>query len=275
LYCHVAKVSTSGYYKWLNQADSPDKDHNDYLLVKKVFSGGKGKFGWRSVQMWLKKDHNVIMNHKKIIRIKGKYGMFTKVRRRNPYKAIMKKTQEHRTFDNLLRRQFNQAEPKRVFCTDITYLFYSNHQLAYLSVVKDIATKEVVAWNLSRSLEMSIVLDTIKHLKQNIPVGQLAGVTIHSDQGFHYTNPQYIDQIKQLNMIQSMSRKGNCIDNSPIESFFGHAKDELEYKNLKTFIELKAKVEEYINYYNTQRPQWGIKKMTPVKYRDHLMLNTA
>ena len=210
------------------------------------------------------------MNHKKIIRIKKKYGLVTKIRKINPYKAIMKKTQEHRTFPNLLSRNFKQAKPHRVFGTDITYLPFNCH-LAYLSAVKDFASGEVVAWNLSQHLTMDIVLKTMLNLKSNPTINSLTDVMIHSDQGFHYTNPEYICMIKELNMVQSMSRKANCIDNAPTESFFGHLKDDVDYRDCKTFDELKEKIREYIHYYNHERPQWGLKKMTPVEYRNHLL----
>jgi putative transposase len=94
---------------------------------------------------------------------------------------------------------------------------------------------------------------------------------IHSDQGFHYTNPEYIAKVKILGMTQSMSRKGSCIDNAPIESFFGHLKDDVDYRNCDTFAELKLLIENYIWYYNNDRAQWDLNKMTPVEYRDHLL----
>lgn len=212
------------------------------------------------------------MNHKKIKRIKRKYGLLTKVRRRNPYKAIMKKTAKHRTFENILNRNFKQNILHKVFSTDITYLPY-NGRMAYLSAIKDLSTKEIVAWNISSQINMELVLETIEILKNNTSIPSLKNVLIHSDQGFHYTSPLYICSIKELGMIQSMSRKGNCIDNAPIESFFGHFKDEVEYKRCKTFEELKTMVDEYIEYYNNERHQWDIQKMTPVEYRNHLLFN--
>ena len=242
-----------------------DKDHSDYLKVKEVFDKGKGKFGWRSIKMRLPR-----MNHKKIQRIMRKYGLMTRVRRKNPYKAIMKKTMEHRIFDNKLKREFNQPLPYKVFCTDITYIWFLG-RFVYLSVIKDIASGEVVAWNLSLSLEMSLVIDTIQCLTKTIT--SCADILIHSDQGFHYTSPVYADTVKELDMIQSMSGKGCCIDNAPIESFFGHMKDELEYKHCTTFEELNSVIQEYMTYYNHERKQWEKKKMTPVEYRNHLFSN--
>ncbi len=214
--------------------------------------------------MHLERQRGVVMNHKKIIRIMGKYDLVAKIRKRNPYKAIMKKTQEHRTFENKLNREFSQTAPHKVFCTDITYISF-NHRFAYLSAVKDIATGEVVAWHLLPYITMELVLETLEKLKP------YQNAMIHSDQGFHYTNPEYIKRVEVLEMIQSMSRKGNCIDNAPIESFFSHLKDNIDYKNCKTFEEIYQLIENYIDYYNNERAQWGKNKMTPIECRDHLL----
>ena len=254
-------MSRSGYYRWLQTADEPDNDYRDFLKVKEIFDQGKGRYGWRSVKMRLPE-----MNHKKIQRIMRKYGLIAKVRRKNPYKAIMKKRLEHRTFPNRLQREFHQTIPFKVFCTDITYIPFQN-LYAYLSVVKDIASGEVVAWNLSPGLEEMLVLNTV----QNLPRGICEDAMIHSDQGFHYTNPQYIAAIEALGMVQSMSGKGSCIDNAPIESFFGHMKDELDYQSCATFEELRSRVDEYMRYYNCERKQWTRQKMAPVEFRNHLL----
>ena len=259
-------MSKSGYYKWLKQSDRPEADYDDYLLIREVFDRGKGKYGWRTIQMKLK----VKMNHKKIIRIKNKYNLITKIRKINPYKAIMKKTREHHTFDNKLNREFKQNEPNKVFCTDITYLHF-NKQLAYFSAIKDIASNEIVGWSTSQNIGMNVVLDTLSSLKKNLNSDSLKNIMIHSDQGVHYTNPQYINTVKEFGMTQSMSRKGNCIDNAPMESFFGHMKDDVDYKDCKSFEELRLQMEEYVKYYNNDRPQWGLKKMTPAEYRNHLL----
>lgn len=217
--------------------------------------------------MKLKNEHQTVMNHKKIRRIMKKYKLVCKIRKKNPYKAIMKKTQEHRTFENLLNRQFKQTLPKKALCTDITYLYYGAGRRAFLSVIKDIATGETLSWELSQNLELEFVIATVKRLKD---MDLADDSLIHSDQGFHYTSPAYIEQVKRLGLIQSMSRKANCIDNASMESFFGHCKDELEFKDCRTFEELKVKVNEYMHYYNHNRYQWGLNKMTPVQYRDHL-----
>jgi len=267
----IARVSKSGYYKWLKISDKSNKDHNDYLTIKEIFDIGKGKWGFRTIYMKLRLDKKVIMNHKKIIRIMNKYDLITKIKKRNPYKNMAKKTKEHRTFENKLDRKFKQLIPYRFFCTDITYLFF-NRKLAYLSVVKDIASGEIVSWELSRHIDMQLVLNTMENMKNNNNLNSFDKVLIHSDQGFHYTNPSYINMVKDLGMVQSMSRKGNCIDNAPVESFFGHMKDEIDCRKCRFFEELREVIAEYINYYNNQRYQWNLKKMTPVQYRNHLLV---
>ncbi len=266
--CEIARVSRSGYYKWLKLQDKPQsKDYDGYLLVKAVFDQGKAKYGWRTIQMKLREEYGITMNHKKIIRIKNKYNLITKIRKRSPYNIIMKKTHEHRVFPNILNRQFEQDKPRTVFCTDITYLPFGS-QLAYLSAVKDIASGEIVGWNLSQSLQMDLVLGTLDNLKQNMPGKE---VLLHSDQGSHYTSPDFAFKAKALNLVQSMSRKGNCTDNGSMESFFGHFKDEVDYKDCQSFQELKELTAAYIDYYNTKRKQWNLRKMTPAAYRQYLL----
>ena len=206
------------------------------------------------------------MNHKKIQRIMRKYDLVTKIRRKNPYRMIMKKSLEHRTSPNTLQRAFHQRIPLKVFCTDITYIPFC-HGFVYLSVVKDIASGEIMAWNLSLSLEMNLVTETMKNMK----LDTYDDVLIHSDQGAHYTSPIYIQILQDLNITQSMSRKANCIDNAPIESFFGHMKDELEYQVCTSFNELFLAIQSYMRYYNHERKQWTRNRMTPVAYREFLL----
>jgi putative transposase len=235
------------------------------LTISKVCEKGKMKWGYRVVCMNL----NERMNHKKVLRIMKKYGLLAKIRRGNPYKQMAKKTQEHRTFPNILDRKFKQNNLRSVLCTDITYISF-NHRFAYLSAIKDIATKEIVAAHVSMHIDMELVKQTIEKLQKDPYIS--TETIIHSDQGFHYTNPIFITLMEKLKFIQSMSRKGNCIDNAPIESFFGHFKDEVDYRSCKKFEELKLLIENYIEYYNNNRKQWELKKMTPVAYRDHLLV---
>jgi transposase InsO family protein len=271
--CKMINVSRSGYYYWLKHRGNQSlKDKDDFELIKKIFEQKHRKAGWRTIKMILENDYGTTMNHKKIRRIKNEYGLHTKIRTANPYKAIAKKTKEHSTCANILDREFKVSAPHKVYCTDITYLFYGKGKRAYLSAVKDLATKEIVAYHLSQNIDMEIIWNTLAKAVSITPESCFENLIWHSDQGFHYTHPIFREKLKELKITQSMSRKGNCIDNAPIESFFGHLKDELDYKTCATFRELELKVNEYIYYYNNNRYQWNLKKMTPVEYRDHLLI---
>ncbi len=239
-------------------------------LIKWIFDQKKEKVGALQIKMILENDYCVVMNHKKIRRLMRKYDLKTKIRRANPYRRMLKATQEHRTCPNLLDRQFDQEEPGKVLLTDITYLYYGRGQKAYLSCVKDGSTKEIVAYNVYSSLEMELVYQTLDKLVEAI-VHFHPEAILHSDQGFHYTHPLFQEKVKKLGIRQSMSRKGNCWDNSPIESFFGHFKDHVNYKSCESLKQLKQEVNEYMEEYNNYRYQWGLMKMTPAQYRGHLL----
>jgi len=206
----------------------------------------------------------IIMNHKKVLRFMKKYWLITKIRIKKPYAKIAKATQEHRTFANVLNREFRWLEVLKKIWTDITYLYY-NWTKTYLSILKDMITWEILNYKLSNNLWLNFVLETIKSINMD-----LKWAIIHSDQWYHYTSPIYQKLLKDKWVIQSMSRKWNCLDNAPTESFFGHMKDEIDLTEIKSFKELVKCVENYIFYYNNYRFQWNKKKMTPVQYRNHL-----
>jgi len=205
-----------------------------------------------------------------------KYHLTARIRRANPYAVLDRMTQVHCTFKNQLNRQFKPGAPFKSFCTDITYLPYQGN-MAYLSAIKDIGSGEIVGWHLSDHPDIELVRMTVENMRKNgsLPLPTFRNVLIHSDQGYQYTHPEYIKVISELRMVQSMSRKGNCLDNAPMESFFGHLKDEIDYKSCRTFEELKELVASYMEYYNCERHQWNLKKMTPVEYRNHLLMKAA
>lgn len=246
------------------------QDELDIEIIQYIFFQKKERVGALQIKMILENDYCIYMNHKKIRRLMRKYKLFTKVRRANPYRKMAKANQEHRTCPNLLERNFKQNKPKKVLLTDITYMYYTNGQRAYLSCVKDGSTGEILSHYLSTSINMNIAYKTIDKLKKTCNTFDVDTI-LHSDQGVHYTHPEFQKVIKELGIQQSMSRRGNCWDNAPMESFFGHLKDEIDYKECKTFSELKAMVDSYMEEYNNSRYQWGLKKMTPVQYRNHLL----
>jgi len=272
--CLQAKVSTSGYYNYLNskqfRAIKEAEDLNSKKIILKAFNKRGYKKGARSIKMFLENDFGIIFNLKKIRRIMKKYNIICPHRKPNPYKILTKSTREHNTVPNILNRRFKQNIPRKVLLTDISYLNYGNGQRAYLSTIKDSSTNEILSYEVSNSLSLDIVLNTFKPLtKRKFKLHDKC--LVHSDQGFHYTSRKFQNILKSKGLIQSMSRKGNCWDNAPMESFFGHMKDEIDLKLLKSLEEVKKEISKYMNYYNNERYQWNLKKMTPVQYRNHLL----
>lgn len=204
-----------------------------------------------------------------------KYNLKCPIRKANPYRRMMKATKEHSTCENKVNRQFKTGIPYNILLTDITYLFYGNNKRCYLSTIKDAETNEILAYYLSENITLEMSLETVKRLKKNKHIILNEKVKIHSDQGAHYTSPTFHKLLEKYNIEQSMSRRGNCWDNAPQESFFGHMKDELHLDNCLTFKDVKYEIKEYIDYYNNYRYQWNLKKMTPVMYRNHLLKETA
>jgi putative transposase len=198
-----------------------------------------------------------------------KYHIICPIRQRNPYKQMRKATIEHATFKNILNRNFKQNIPGKVLLTDITYLKYGKGQTAYLSTIKDACTNEILGYNTSKIIDLELVIETFKRINKKLHLAKDAFV--HSDQGWHYTNPTFQKFIKSMKLGQSMSRKGNCWDNAPQESFFGHMKDEINIKKCSTYTEIEVIINDYMDYYNNHRYQWNLKQMTPVQYRNHLL----
>lgn len=273
--CSLVKVSRSGYYNYFSSEAKCRRqlcNNKDLIMRDNILKAYKFKNrnkGARQIKMTLENHFAINYNLKRIRRIMKKYNIVCSIRKANPYRRMMKATQEHRVLSNLLNRNFKQNIPCKVLLTDITYLFYGKNQKTYLSTIKDGSTNEILAYNLSSSLKIDIVTDTILNLKsKNIKFAD--GAFIHSDQGIHYTSPIFQKVVKNFGLKQSMSRRGNCWDNAPQESFFGHFKDEAYIKTCNTFEELQFEVDDYIDYYNFHRYQWNLKKMTPTQYRDHL-----
>ena len=274
--CQIADVSTSGYYKFLKSTELRKyREANDLKtkqIILKAFNHRGYKKGSRSIKMTLENEFGIKMNRKKIQRIMRKYNIVCPIRKANPYKRMAKATQEHRVVENKLNREFKQNIPGKVLLTDITYMPYGNNKMAYLSTVKDSSTNEILAYNLSNSLAIELVTETVDKLVSTESFKLHKDAFIHSDQGVHYTSPRFQNLLKQNNLGQSMSRKGNCWDNAPQESFFGHMKDEIDYKSCNEFEELQIMVDDYMDYYNNFRCQWNLKKLTPVQFRNQLLM---
>lgn len=274
--CQITGVSRSGYYRHIDESDTKlireKQDLESKEIILKAFNYKKVKKGSRGIKMTLKNTFNIVFSRKKIQRIMRKFNIVCQIRKANPYKRIAKATKEHSVVPNKLNREFKQDIPRKVLLTDITYMPHGKNKMAYLSTIKDSSTNEILSHYLSNSLQIEIVTKTIDKLIENHGFNLDKDAFIHSDQGSHYTSPIFQKYLKKYNLGQSMSRKGNCWDNAPQESFFGHMKDEIDYKSCQSFDELQCMVDDYMNYYNNERCQWNLKQLTPIQYRNQLQV---
>jgi transposase InsO family protein len=270
--CELAGVSRSGYYAWVNAAPlreaREEQDRKDFEMILIAYQFRGYDKGARGIHMrLLHLETPVNMNLKKIRRLMKKYGLVCKVRKANPYRRMAKALKTSNYAANILDRQFMAYGPRIVLLTDITYIPY-NGTFAYLSVIMDAFTKQVLAHVLSDSLEVDFVLETVNILINEHGISLHAETLIHSDQGCHYTSHKFIDIVKDNGLRQSMSRRGNCWDNAPQESFFGHMKDLIKDKlsSATEFSEVKTTIDDYMDYYNNDKYQWGLCKLSPNEY---------
>ncbi len=270
--CSIAGVSRSGYYAWVKAAPvreaQEEQDRKDFDLILKAYSFRGYDKGAKGIYMrLLHMDPPVVMNVKKIRRLMVKFNLSCPIRKANPYRRMAKALKTNNVADNLLQREFECYGPRMVLLTDITYIPYHG-TFSYLSTILDAYTKQILSYVLSDSLEVDFVLETVERLIQDHGVSLTQRTIIHSDQGSHYTSYQFIEIIKSKKLRQSMSRRGNCWDNAPQESFFGRMKDHIKskLKGCTRFEEVAAIVDDYMDYYNNGRYQWELAKLAPNEF---------
>ena len=213
----------------------------------------------------------VRMNLKKIRRLMKKFNLICPIRAPDPYRKMMRDMQTSHVAANKVARVFRQ-DVRKVLLTDITYLFY-NGGVCYLSTILDAFTHEVLAYRVSESLKVDFVIETVNELIAEHGCTLDETTIVHSDQGCHYTSNAFIDKLKDEHFIQSMSRRGNCWDNAPQESFFGHMKDEIKtiIAQQDCFEKVKSVIADWMDYYNNDRYQWELLKLSPREYYNYLL----
>ena len=267
-------MSRSGYYNWLHSADARKKkeaaDLEDFQLILDAYRFRGYDKGARGVQMrLLHLTPPVVMNIKKIRRLMNKYGLFCPVRKANPYRRMAKALRTNHVADNLVNREFEDHGPRKVLLTDITYIPY-NGRFCCLSTILDAFTKQILSYVLSESLELDFVLKSVEQLAERHGISLSTETLIHSDQGCHYTSCRFIQIVKDAELRQSMSRRGNCWDNAPQESFFGHMKDEIGISGCERFQQVKDIIDDWMDYYNNDRYQWQLAKLSPNEYYSYI-----
>jgi transposase InsO family protein len=262
----IAEVSRSGYYKWqTTQEKRKIASQKNQLLKEKIMEIHQLRpfFGYPRMLASLRKA-GFLVNHKRVYRLMKELQIQSVIRKKRRYFGRVASV----VHPNRLNRQFLSGQPNRSYATDITYL-PMNGRFYYLSAVQDLFNNEIVAWIFSPRNDLKLVMDTVKELQTK---RDLQGALLHSDQGFQYTSRQYNKQLEKLGVTGSHSRKGNCLDNACIESFFSHLKTEsLYFSQCKTEQELIQAVQDYIGFYNHERFQKRLNQCSPIEYRRTLV----
>lgn len=272
--CELAGVSRSGYYRCIRAEKARElretKDREDFEKILEAYRFRGYAKGVRGIYMRLLRI-GIRMNVKKIRRLMRKYRLTCPIRKANPYRRLQKSIQMGSRAENLVNGEFETHGPRAILLTDITYIPL-NGAFCYLSAILDACTKQVLAYVLSESLEVDFVLETVKLLVKDHGVSLNRETLIHSDQGTHYTSLKFIQLVKDSDLRRSMSRRGNCWDNAPQESFFGHMKDELagELPGWTSFEAVKSSIDRWMDYYNNERYQWDLAKLSPNEYYNYI-----
>lgn len=263
----VSGVSKSTYFYHISTINKVNEFEEEIKSqVISIFNENKGRYGYRRITLELK-NRKFAVNHKRVQRIMKELGLQSiqrPKRRYNSYKGTIGKVA-----DNLLKRDFKADKPNQKWATDVTEFKVNNDKL-YLSPIIDLFNGEVISYNLSKHPVFQQVIDMINKAFKKIPDN--TNLILHSDQGWQYQMKQYQQLLKKKGIRQSMSRKGNCLDNSCAENFFGILKSELYYikeKEYNNINELEKDIIEYIEYYNNRRIKSKLKGMSPVQYRLH------
>ncbi|WP_322745749.1 IS3 family transposase [Paenibacillus donghaensis] len=263
--CQALKVSRSGYYAYMKRQHE-DRDQALKALIQSVYTKYEGKSGYRQIQLFLLQDHGVWVNHKKVLRLMQEMNLRSRIRRK--HRCNYASSVGGRVAENLLQRKFQADKPNQKWVTDVTQYRVGETWL-YLSAIKDLFNNEIVAYHMSLRNDTELVLQTFRNAFEKTK--DVTGLIVHSDQGFQYTSYAYHDMLPQVGAQISMSRRGNCYDNASMESFFSHLKTEGLYPyHIRCLDEAQRRIEEYIHFYNQNRPQRKLEKLTPVEYRRQL-----
>jgi len=262
--CKLARIARSAYYKWLKWKPS-NQELETLSLAKEVqlrYKHRKGILGYRQMSIQLNRKRKKTYNKKRYYRIMHALGLKAVIRKKRPNYV---KASEIHVAENVMKRHFQAEAPNMKWCTDVTELKYGNGRKAYLSAIVDVYDHSVVSWVMSHSNNNMFVMDTVKKAYRRNP-----GVKplLHSDRGFQYTSHQYNRLQVKYKFTKSMSRVSRCLDNQPIERFWGTLKAESYYlKKYDTFDELLKDVRNYIRYYNNYRYTERLNGLSPNEYR--------
>ena len=263
----LTNMARSSFYYHQKQSRLPDKYQEIKALIKAIYQRHKGRYGYRRITDELQ-NKAIIINHKTVLRLMKTLGLKSVIRVKK-YKSY--RGENGKIAPNILQRKFKAAAPNQKWATDITEFNVSGTKL-YLSPIIDLFNQEIISYELTERPIFNQVVVMLKKAFKKIPDN--TRLILHSDQGWQYQMRRYQHLLEEKGIIQSMSRKGNCLDNAIIENFFGILKSELFYlKKYKSIDQLKTEINEYITYYNNDRIKSNLNKTSPIKYRTHYYQN--
>jgi len=258
----IIRIPRSSYYYHVKQKTKPDKYEKIKEQLLNIYESNHGRYGYRRITAALRHE-GIVINHKTVQRLMKQLGLFCAVRMKK-YNSYRRLCSDYIAPD-LLKRDFKALQPNEKWVTDVTEIQLYGQKL-YFSPILDLYNREIISYRISHRPKLNMVTDMLADAFSKIPDG--SGMVLHSDQGWHYRTPTYIAMLQEKGIRQSMSRKGNCLDNAVMENFFGCMKSELLY--LKQFPSVEAFIKElhaYIDYYNHQRIKSLLRDLSPVEYR--------
>ena len=266
--CNILALNRSSYYKWLKR-DGIIQEAKDAELIKhmcELYQESNGIFGYRRMQLNLKRRFGLHCNKKRVYRVMRAIGMKSVIRRKRPH--YVKSTPEI-TAENILNRDFTAKHLNEKWLTDITEFKYGDSEKMYLSAILDLKDKGIVAYAIGRNNNNQLAFDTFDTAVQKYPD---AKPLFHSDRGYQYTSKAFRTKLDTQGMTQSMSRVGRCIDNGPMEAFWGTLKAEMYYLHrFNDYNSLALAIEQYIDFYNNSRYQEKLGGLAPLEYRIMLL----
>ena len=258
----LSGIARSTYYYYRQKKDN-DKYGKIKTEISDIFNANKGRYGYRRITQVLK-EKGYTINHKTVLKLMNSLNLKGKQRKNDKYHSY--KGEVGKIADNLLKRDFYAEKPFEKLTTDVTQFKVCNEKV-YLSPVMDLYNREIISYSISLSPNLQQVRDMLDGLFAKLPDN--ATPIFHSDQGWQYQHAEYQRLLSEHNIKQSMSRKGNCMDNGAMENFFGRLKVEMFYgEHFETVDEFINCLKEYIHYYNNERIISKL-KMSPVQYRTH------
>ncbi|WRR95069.1 IS3 family transposase [Sinanaerobacter sp. ZZT-01] len=256
-----AKMPRSTFYYYLKRMKQQNKYAEVEECIKRIFHDNKGRYGYRRITLEMK-NQGYNINHKTVLKLMNRNGIKCKIRK---VKYRSYKGEVGEVAPNLLQRNFKANKPNQKWVTDVTE-FSLHGEKVYLSPILDLYNGEIISYNISRSPNFSQTMDMLDKAFKKIPNN--IDLLLHSDQGWQYQMKKYQFRLKEKGIKQSMSRKGNCLDNSVMENFFGILKTEMFYKHkFESTEHFILELESYIYYYNNRRIKSKLKGLSPVQYR--------